>query len=413
MRRWLLSYHSPDQALAEGLKALIERKDSGSRVFIAPTHLRTGGSWSRQLALARRSVGLLAFVSVCTWGQAIAASVEVGSVTTLAGKAGSSGNVDGTGSAALFLSPKAMSVDDDGNIYTVDNHCGTVRKITRKGAVTTVAGPVGTCAFGSADGTGAAALFNSPSGTTVDSKGNIFVADSGNCTLRKVNKAGVVTTVAGAPSDCVAVDGPKSVARFNYLAGVAVDKDDNVFVTGWNDCTVRKVTPAGNVTTIVGVSAVCGEKDGVGTNARLGNPSGIVMDKHGDFYFADETGCTVRKMTASGIVTTVAGNPGVCGSKDGVRSAAEFNVPSWTAVDQHGNIYVADYLNFTVRKVTTAGVVTTLAGLSGVSGSADGLGTVARFDHPDGIALVDGKTHVEVYVADRNNNAVRKIRIAK
>jgi len=362
---------------------------------------------------ALRFAGLLAFVSVCTCGQAITDSVQVGRVTTLAGNARSSGNVDGTGSAASFLSPKAMAVDDDGNIYTVDNRCGNVRKITRKGVVTTVAGPVGTCAFGSADGTGAAALFNQPSGTTVDREGNIFVADSGNCTLRKVTKAGVVTTVAGAPSVCVAVDGPKSVARFNTLAGVAVDKDDNVFVTSWYDCTVRKVTPTGNVTTIVGVSGVCGEKDGVGTNARLGNPSGIVMDKHGDFYIADETGCTVRKMTASGVVTTVAGNPGMCGSKDGVRSAAKFNVPSWTAVDQDGNIYVSDYLNFTIREVTPAGVVTTLAGLSGVAGSADGLGTAARFDHPDGIASVDGEKHVKVYVADRNNNTVRKIRIAK
>jgi hypothetical protein len=324
------------------------------------------------------------------------AGTEIGIVTTLAGSAGSGGHTDGTGSEALFASPKAMSTDHAGNIYTVDNFCGTLRKITPNGNVTTIAGPTTGCAFGSTDGTGSAARFNSPSGTTVDSAGNIYVADSGNCSLRKVTRAGMVTTVAGSPSACVSMDGPKSVARFNHLAGAAVDKADNIYVTSWYDCTVRKVTQAGEVSTVAGVSALCSSVDGEGSGARFGNPSGIAVGSDGNFFIADETGCAIRKMTPSGVVTTLAGKIGSCGSADGTRDAARFNVPSWTAVDESGNVYVSDYLNFTVRKVSRTGVVTTLAGLAGTIGSADGV-------------AVDSAANV--YVADRNNNTIRKIRI--
>ncbi len=340
----------------------------------------------------------------------LCAAAENGAVTTLAGSPGVAGYVNGTGSHALFLSPKAMSTDSNGNVYTVDSFCGTLRKITPQGKVSTVAGPTPAmgCAFGSADGTGSAARFNSPSGTAVDKAGNIYVADSGNCTLRKVTPAGVVTTVAGSPSVCSPVDGPKSVARLGPLAGVAVSTAGDLYVTSWYDCTVRKVTQAGDVTTVAGVYGSCYETDGVGTAARLNNPSGIAADEFGNFYIADETGCTIRKMTASGVVTTLAGMAGSCGAADGTGGAAQFNVPSWTAVDTAGNVYVSDYLNFTVRQVTPAGAVTTLAGLAGTEGSADGTGSVARFNHPDGVAVDGSRT---VYVADRENDTVRKITI--
>lgn len=333
-------------------------------------------------------------------------SAEIGVVTTLAGTAGSGGHTDGIGGLARFLSPKAMSTDQAGNIYTVDNFCGTLRKITPNGEVTTLAGPVNGCAFGNSDGTGDAARFNRPSGTTADSAGNIYVADSGNCTLRKVTPDGVVTTLAGSPSVCVSIDGTKDVARFNFLAGVAADLAGNIYVTSWNDCTVRRVNQAGTVTTIAGVSGLCSSVDGSGTDARFGNPSGIAMDSTGNFFIADETGCTIRKMTPTGAVTTLAGNAGNCASADGTGGDARFNVPSWTAVDPSGNVYVSDYLNFTVRAVSPAGVVTTLAGLAGTIGSADGRGIGAQFNHPDGIAA---DTAGNIYVADRNNNTVRKI----
>jgi len=335
------------------------------------------------------------------------AGSEDGVVTTLAGSPGVGGYTNG--SHALFLSPKAMSTDREGNVYTVDNYCGTVRKITPEGEVSTLAGPTPAmgCVFGSVDGTGSAARFNSPSGTTVDGAGNVYVADSGNCTLRKVTPGGVVTTIAGSPSVCVSVDGAKSVSRFNHLSGVAVDRADNVYVTSWSDCTVREVTQAGEIKTVAGVSGSCGETNGKGSAARFDNPSGIAVDGDGNFYVADETGCTIRKMTPSGVVSTLAGKAGSCGAADGKGDSALFNVPSWTAVDRDGNVYVSDYMNFTVRQVTPDGVVTTLAGLAGTEGSANGTGKAALFNHPDGVA-VDSERNV-VYVADRNNNTVRRV----
>lgn len=325
---------------------------------------------------------------------------------TLAGSATTSGNADGSGTSALFASPKGMSVDAQGNAYTVDNFCGTLRKITPTGTVTTLAGPAGACVFGSADGTGVNARFNSPSGTTVDQAGNVYVADSGNCTLRKVTPLGAVTTLAGAPSVCVSIDGPPSVARFNYLAGVAVDKAGVVYVTSWDDCTVRTVSASGDVATIAGVSALCSTADGSRTRARFNHPSGIALGPNGNFYIADEIGCTIRDMTPAGVVSTIAGKPDRCGSADGKKTSAQFNVPSWTAVDSSGNVYVTDYLNFTIRKVTPAGQVSTLAGQTGVSGDADGTGSSAFFNHPDGIAADSRGT---VYVADRNNNLIRTL----
>jgi sugar lactone lactonase YvrE len=240
--------------------------------------------------------------------------------------------------------------------------------------------------------------------------GNVYVADSANCTLRKVTSLGRVTTLAGAPSVCVSIDGPQSVARFNYLAGVAVNRMGIVYVTSWNDCTVRRVSADGSVLTVAGISKACASVDGNSRNARFNHPSGIALGPDGNFYIADETGCTIRKMTPAGVVSTIAGKPDHCGSADGVRSSAQFNVPSWTAVDSLGNVYVSDYLNFTIRRVTPAGVVTTLAGRTGVSGSTDGVGSSALFNHPDGIA-VDGDG--TVYVADRNNNIVRSLSLLR
>ncbi len=283
--------------------------------------------WTRVLAFALLFAAFQGRVPMLSAGQGKdSADTEKGVVTTLAGSPGSGGDMDGTGSQTLFASPKAMSTDRQGNVYTVDNFCGTIRRITPEGTVTTIAGPENGCAFGSTDGTGSEARFNSPSGTTVDSKGNVYVADSGNCTLRKITPAGVVTTVAGSPSVCVAVDGLRSVARFNGLAGVAAGPADDIYVTSWQDCTVRRVTQDGEVTTIAGLSAVCASVDGVGSKARFGNPSGISRDSGGNFYVADETGCTIRKMNLHGEVTTLAGDPGVCGAADGVRGGARFNI---------------------------------------------------------------------------------------
>jgi streptogramin lyase len=327
-----------------------------------------------------------------------------GAVTTLAGTAGSNGGADGTGSAARFNNPQGVAVDGSGNVYVADTVTHTIRKITPAGVVTTLAGTAGW--YGSADGTGSAARFASPSGVAVDASGNVYVADSYNSTIRKITPAGVVTTLAGTAGAYGSADGTGSAARFDYPSGVAVDGSGNVYVTDSNNNTIRKITPAGAVTTLAGTAGAYGSADGTGSAARFQYPSGVAVDASGNVYVADTYNHTIRKITPAGAVTTLAGTAGLSGSADGTGSAARFWYPYGVAVDGSGNVYVADTRNYTIRKITPAGVVTTLAGTAGARGSADGTGSAARFANPYGVA-VDGSGNV--YVADTDNDTIRKI----
>jgi IPT/TIG domain/NHL repeat/GYF domain 2 len=325
-----------------------------------------------------------------------------GVVTTLAGTAGTSGSTDGTGSAARFRIPYGVAVDSSGNVYVADTYNQTIRKITPAGVVTTLAGTAGS--WGSVDGTGSAARFASPVGVAVDGSGNVYVADSGNHTIRKITPAGVVTTLAGTAGSVGSADGTGSAAQFNFPRGVAVDGSGNVYVADTN--TIRKITPAGVVTTLAGTAGTSGSADGTGSAARFYSPRGVAVDGSGNVYVADTFNSTIRKITPAGVVTTLAGTAGSVGSADGTGSAARFDDPSGVAVDGSGNVYVADTWNHTVRKITPAGVVTTLAGTAYSYGSADGTGSAARFCFPRGVA-VDGSGNV--YVADTNNGTIRKI----
>ena len=322
---------------------------------------------------------------------------------TLAGTAGSSGSTDGTGSAARFNIPSGVSVDSAGNVFVADTTNHTIRKVTSAGVVTTLAGLAGSS--GSTDGTGSAARFNFPTSVAVDTAGNVFVADSSNHTIRKVTSAGVVTTLAGLAGSSGSTDGTGSAARFNFPYGVAVDTTGNVFVADTGNHTIRKVTSAGVVTTLAGLAGSSGSTDGTGSAARFNSPYGVAVDTTGNVFVADTDGNhTIRKVTSAGVVTTLAGLAGSSGSTDGTGSAARFNIPWGVSVDSAGNVFVADTGNNTIRKVTSAGVVTTLAGLAGSSGSTDGTGSAARFGSPKGVAV---DTAGNVFVADSSNHTIR------
>ncbi|MFI5180605.1 MAG: PKD domain-containing protein [Thermoanaerobaculia bacterium] len=327
-----------------------------------------------------------------------------GVVTTLAGLAGSFGSADGTGSTARFNAPGGVTVDGSGNVWVADTNNQTIRKMTPAGVVTTPVGPGG--GIGSTDGTGSAARFDYPEGLAVDGSGNVYVADTFNQTIRKVTSVGVVTTLAGLPGTSGTADGVGSAALFGYPYGVASDSGGNLYVADWNNQTIRKVTPGGAVTTLAGLPLTSGSADGTGNSARFNAPRGIAVDGSGNAWVADTANQTIRKVTPAGAVTTVAGLAGTSGSADGTGSAARFYSPSGVAVDGSGNIFVADTANQTIRKVTPAGVVTTLAGLAGSSGSVDGTGSAARFYNPRGIA-VDGSGNV--YVAEADNDTIRKV----
>jgi streptogramin lyase len=321
---------------------------------------------------------------------------------TLAGFAGSLGSTDGTGSAARFDRPPGVTADTAGNVYVADALNNTIRKVTSAGVVTTIAGTAGSS--GSTDGTGSAARFNTPYGVFVDGSDNVYVADTFNQTIRKITSAGVVTTIAGTAGSSGSTDGTGSAARFSYPEGIVVDTSGNIFVTDTFNNTIRKITSAGVVTTLAGLAGQPGPTDGTGSAARFSGPRGVVVDTSGNIFVADTSNNTIRKITSAGVVTTIAGTAGSSGSTDGTGSAARFNSPAFASLDTAGNIFIADRLNNKIRKVTSAGVVTTLAGLAGSSGSTDGIGSAARFNGPYGIAV---NTAGNIFVADRGNSTIR------
>jgi uncharacterized repeat protein (TIGR02543 family) len=321
-------------------------------------------------------------------------------VTTLAGS-GNVGAINGPGTSASFDSPTGVTVDSAGNVYVADTFNHLIRKITPGGDVTTLAGTSGTA--GHADGTGTDASFNGPHGVTVDSAGHVYVADTLNHLIRKITPGGEVTTLAGSGTPG-AIDGTGTSASFDSPTGVTVDSAGNVYVADTLNHLIRKITPGGEVTTLAGTSGEAGSADGTGTDASFDFPIGVTVDSVGNVYVADTFNHLIRRITPGGEVTTLAGS-GDEGSADGTGTDASFDFPIGVTVDSAGNVYVADTFNHLIRRITPGGEVTTLAG-SGEAGSADGTGTDASFNGPYGVT-VDSAGNV--YVADYNNHLIRKI----
>ena len=281
---------------------------------------------------------------------------------------------------------------------------------------TTIAGTAGN--DGSDDGTNGDAQFYSPISVAVDTNGNVYVADWGNSTIRKIAPVGanwVVSTIAGSAGNQGYADGTNNNAQFNQSSGIAMDTNGNVYVADTSNSTIRKITPVGAdwvTTTIAGSAGNWGSDDGTNSAARFLFPAGIAVDGSGNLYVADTWNYTIRKITPVGadwVTTTIAGTVTNSGSADGTNSAARFNAPVSVAVDTNGNVYVVDGGNDTIRKITpveTNWVVSTIAGLAGNEGSVDGTNSAAQFNHPFSVAV---DTNGNLYVADMSNNTIRKV----
>jgi hypothetical protein len=339
------------------------------------------------------------------------------SFSTIAGTAGSSGWADGTNTTALFYTPVGIAVDLQTNLYIADTGNSVIRKLTptANGWVSsTIAGLASNP--GSTDGTNREARFDYPSGVTVDTNGNIYVADQGNSTVRKISLIGtnwVVSTIAGLAGKTGSANGTNSAARFYYPASVAVDLSGNVYVADQNNSVIRKVTLVGTnwaVTTIAGTAGANGITDGTNAASRFYWPSGVAVDTNGNIYVADTFNDTVRKITVAGtnyLVSTLCGQAQVNGSVDGTNTAAQFDGPSGIAVDNSGNVYVADANSSVIRKITPVGtnwVVNTIGGLAYVPGTTDGTNSTARFDGPCGVCASPAGV---IFVADTHNDTIR------
>ena len=319
--------------------------------------------------------------------------------TTIAGKAGSVGSIDGTGNAAQFNGPAAVAVDGAGNLYVADYYSHLIRKVAPFGTnwvVTTLAGSAGSA--GLVDGTNTDARFNGPNGVALDGDGNLYVADRGNKAVRKIVASGtnwVVSTIA---------------TGFSALGGCAVDGAGSIFVADQLRQVIQKISLVGTnwvITPVAGKADNSGTADGTNTAARFSMPDRVAVDGPGNLYVADLESHIIRKLKLFGtnwVVSTIAGTAHQSAAVDGTNSTARFYWPKGVAVDGAGNVYVGDYGNDTVRKITPAGVTTTLAGLGQTTGNADGAGGAARFNEPNGLAV---DSHGIVYVPDSFNQTIR------
>lgn len=325
-------------------------------------------------------------------------------VTTLVGQAPLTGADDGVAGNARFSGPRGVAVDAAGQIFVSDTFNNTIRKISPGGAVTTLAGIPGTT--GATDGTGSGALFNSPAGLAIDSSGTLYVADMLNHTVRKITSDGTVSTFAGSAGNPGSSDGVGTAARFQKPVGVALDSGGNIYVADSGNSAIRKITASGVVSTLAGIAGETGHDDGSNATAHFDEPYGIALDSFSNVYVADTFNHTIRKVSPAGDVTTMAGTAGQSGTSDGLSISARFSGPSSLAVDPMGNIYVTETANHEIRIISSSGLVMTVAGSGGNDGSSDGVGTVSRFNAPYGVAVGPAGN---LFVTDTVNNTIRKL----
>ncbi len=334
---------------------------------------------------------------------------QPGTITTVAGNG--SGGFSGDGgpaNAAQLHTPRGVAVDAAGIIYIADQENNRIRKVTTDSVIDTVAGN-GAPGFGGDLGPAKLAQLWLPAGVSVDAAGNLYIVDQGNSRIRKVTTTGLIGTVAGNGTPGFGGDGGSAAsAQLNRPSGLAVASNGNIYIADHDNHRVRKLTPGGVITTAAGNGTAGFNADGIAaTLAKLDSPSGVAVDASGNLYIADSGNDRIRKVTAAGVISTVVGTgePGF-GGDGGQAASAQLNTPTGVAVDTGGNLYIVDSGNNRIRKVTVAGVISTIAG-SGSSGTCGtgGPATQAQLS-PYGVAVDPAGN---VFIADPGNNRISMV----
>lgn len=298
---------------------------------------------------------------------------------------------DGTGTNAIFNGPNGLTLDSSGNLYVADGANWRIRKVTPAGVVTTVEG---------------LGPMNAISDVKVDANGNVYATDVIQNVIWKITPTGSISAFVGTINVTGGADGTGAAAQFNSPGGMALDANGNIFVADGGNDTIRKVTPAGVVTTFVGTAGVSGSADGTGAAAQFYEPSGLAFDAIGNLYVADSGNNTIRKVTPEGVVTTFAGTARmeqIC--QDGSGASASFAQPASLAFDATGNLLVTDLASELIRRITPTAIVTTCAGMVGDRGGLAGSGPDAEFNNPTGIAI---DASGNIYVANGSGNTISK-----
>lgn len=325
---------------------------------------------------------------------------------TYAGTAGTAGHSNGTGRLSATLNvPSGIAFDSGGNMFIADRENNCIRKITTGGTVSVFAGSTSAVA-GFTNATGTAARFDAPMRLAIDVSDNIFVADRDNNVIRKITSAGVVTTFAGSTAGTAGfTNGTGTAAKFDFPVDVTVDKSNgNLYIADQHNNVIRKITSAGVVTTLAGSSSgTSGYADGSASTARFNQATGVAVDGSGNIIVADRFNHCIRKITSTGTTSTIAGVPTDTGLVDGPALKARFNEPYGITVSADGAIFVAELANHCIRRLNTAGEVLTIAG-GGLPGLVNG--NYCYFNSPVGLAF---DASGNLYVADVTNELIRQL----
>jgi hypothetical protein len=358
----------------------------------------------------KKNVLLLSIFTLLLWQ--VNAQAQI--ITTVAG-GGTTGLGDGgMATDCTFYAPTSVVKDATGNLYITDRQNHRIRKINTAGIITTIAG-TGIAGFGGDGADATLATLNEPYGIALDIAGNVYFCDGKNSRVRKIDIAGIITTIAGTGGIMSDGDGGSATdAQIGWPGCVATDNIGNIYITVGHAHIVRKISSSGIITTIAGFTNTPGYtgNGGPATNARLNTPHGITVDGTGNIYITEYGNNCVRKIDGAGIITTIAGSEtGAIGytGDGGPATGAKLRGPVGIDINASGYIYICDGFNHCIREINPSGIINTVAG-TGVNGfSGDGsAATAAKLFGPTGVA-VDAANNI--YIADWGNNRIRTLKV--